>query len=236
MGRFARNRDAGEEQRATTLELFYDLVFVFAITQVSHLLLDDLTWQGAGEALLCPPRRLVGVELHDLGDERARPRLARRPARADRRSCSRRLLMAVAIPEAFGDRGLLFAGSYVAIQVGRHAFLTFAAADARDARAASAPRTSSSGSRRGRVLDRGRRSPTDRRASSLWLVALAIDYVGPLALYWVPACGRLDGEDLGRRDGALRRALPAVHDHRARRVDRDHRGDDGRSSISMRRV
>ena len=29
-------------------------------------------------------------------------------------------LMAVAIPEAFGERALLFAGAYVAIQVGRH--------------------------------------------------------------------------------------------------------------------
>src|SRR5439155_1217712 len=38
------------------------------------------------------------------------------------------LLMAVAIPEAFGSRALLFAGSYVAIQVGRHLFLTFVAA------------------------------------------------------------------------------------------------------------
>ena len=51
MARFQRRRD-GEEQRATPLELFYDLVFVFAITQVSHLLLDHLTWQGAGEVAL----------------------------------------------------------------------------------------------------------------------------------------------------------------------------------------
>ncbi|MGH3079033.1 MAG: low temperature requirement protein A, partial [Gaiellaceae bacterium] len=50
MARFQRNRDAGEEQRATTLELFYDLVFVFAITQVSHILLEDVSWTGAGEA------------------------------------------------------------------------------------------------------------------------------------------------------------------------------------------
>ena len=35
--------------------------------------------------------------------------------------------MAVAIPQAFGDHALLFAGSYVAIQVGRHTFLTFVA-------------------------------------------------------------------------------------------------------------
>ena len=45
-------RDADSEPRTTTLELFYDLVFVFAITQVSHLLLDNLTWRGAGQAAL----------------------------------------------------------------------------------------------------------------------------------------------------------------------------------------
>ena len=39
------------------------------------------------------------------------------------------LLMAIAIPEAFDSEALLFAGSYVAIQVGRHSFLTFAAAE-----------------------------------------------------------------------------------------------------------
>jgi hypothetical protein len=39
------------------------------------------------------------------------------------------LLMAVAIPQAFEAHALLFAGSYVAIQIGRHSFLTFAAAD-----------------------------------------------------------------------------------------------------------
>ena len=52
MNRFQRPDQAGEGQRATALELFYDLVFVFAVTQVSHLLLDDLTWRGAGQALL----------------------------------------------------------------------------------------------------------------------------------------------------------------------------------------
>jgi len=40
------------------------------------------------------------------------------------------LLLAIAIPRAFSSRGLLFAGSYVAIQVGRHLFLTFVAAPA----------------------------------------------------------------------------------------------------------
>src|ERR671910_571435 len=47
-----RRRTDGVSQRASTLELFYDLVFVFAITQVSHLLLEPLTWGGAGQALI----------------------------------------------------------------------------------------------------------------------------------------------------------------------------------------
>ena len=47
-----RRRTDGASQRASTLELFYDLVFVFAITQVSHLLLEHLTWAGAGQALI----------------------------------------------------------------------------------------------------------------------------------------------------------------------------------------
>src|SRR5918992_3101210 len=48
--RFGRRRVEDEEQRATALELFYDLVFVFAITQVSHVLLDNLTWEGVLQA------------------------------------------------------------------------------------------------------------------------------------------------------------------------------------------
>jgi low temperature requirement protein LtrA len=42
MTHFGRPRGA-EEQRATSLELFYDLVFVFAVTQISHHLLEHLT-------------------------------------------------------------------------------------------------------------------------------------------------------------------------------------------------
>ena len=49
-GGMLRTRDGGE-QRATPLELFFDLVYVFAITQLSHLLLDHLTVEGALETL-----------------------------------------------------------------------------------------------------------------------------------------------------------------------------------------
>ena len=71
MNRFQRPEAVGGEQGATALELFYDLVFVFAVTQVSHVLLTDLTWSGAGRGADCSARRLVGVDVHHMGDERA---------------------------------------------------------------------------------------------------------------------------------------------------------------------
>ena len=119
MNRFQRPEAAGGEQRATALELFYDLVFVFAVTQVSHVLLTDLTWSGAGQALIV----LLVVwwawtyttwVTNELDTESTPVRLVLLAI------MFASLLMAVAIPEAFGSRALLFAGAYVAIQVGRH--------------------------------------------------------------------------------------------------------------------
>jgi low temperature requirement protein LtrA len=40
------------DQSATFVELFFDLVFVFGITQVVGLLYHDLTWLGAGRSIL----------------------------------------------------------------------------------------------------------------------------------------------------------------------------------------
>jgi low temperature requirement protein LtrA len=43
---------AEREQRVTPLELFFDLVFVYALTQVTQLMANDLTWVGVGHGLL----------------------------------------------------------------------------------------------------------------------------------------------------------------------------------------
>ncbi len=189
MSRYQRRRDAGEEQRATALELFYDLVFVFAITQVSHLLLDNLTWAGAGESALVllvvwwawnyttwvtnelDPDSM-GVRLMLMGVMLAT------------------LLMAVAIPEAFGDHALLFAGSYVAIQVGRHTFLTFAAADAATIERERAGRILIWFAASGVLWLAGGLADGSWRVA-VWLAALAVDYCAPLALFWVPGRPRL---------------------------------------------
>ena len=131
MSRYLRSREPDEEQHASNLELFYDLVFVLAVTQISHLLLGELTWAGAARSLLV----LLVVwwawnyttwVTNVLDPDAVVVRLLVLAIMFGS------LLMAVAIPDAFGDRALLFAGAYVAIQVGRHAFLTFVVAD-RDA-------------------------------------------------------------------------------------------------------
>jgi low temperature requirement protein LtrA len=182
--RFARARNTGQEQRATTLELFYDLVFVFAITQVSHLVLDDLRWQGVGHAALA----LLVVwwawnyttwVTNELDTDSAVVRLVLIGVMFGS------LLMAVAIPEAFGTHGLLFAGSYVAIQVGRHTFLTFGSAEAGTIERERAGRILAWFVASGVLWIAGGLAHGSTR-TLLWVVALAIDYLAPLVLYWVP--------------------------------------------------
>jgi len=45
-------RDRSGEQRVSVLELYFDLVFVFAVTQLSHGLLTHLIWPGAIQTLI----------------------------------------------------------------------------------------------------------------------------------------------------------------------------------------
>ena len=189
MSRYLRQASSDEEQHASNLELFYDLVFVFAVTQVSHLLLHDLTWHGAGRALLVllvvwwawnyttwvtnqldpdavPVRVLVLAIM--LGS----------------------LVMSIAIPDAFGSRALLFAGAYVAIQVGRHTFLTFVVAD-RGSPERMPPPHILIWFLAAAVFWIAGALASDTLQVALWLIALAIDYSAPLVLYWVPGWPKL---------------------------------------------
>ena len=128
MARFQRQRVEGEQQRATNLELFYDLAFVFAVTQISHLLLADLTWRGAWHAGLV----LLVVwwawnyttwATNELDPESVTVRILLMAITLAS------LLLAVSIPGAFGNRAVLFVGSYLAIQAGRTGFLAFVSAE-----------------------------------------------------------------------------------------------------------
>jgi len=190
MTRYLRTSSPDEEQHASNLELFFDLVFVLAVTQVSHLLLPDLTWHGAGKSLLVllvvwwawnyttwvtnmlDPDAIV-VRLLVLAIMFAS------------------LVMAVAIPQAFGSRALLFAGAYVAIQVGRHAFLTFVVADRDSPQRQPAAHILTWFLASGVFWIVGALASGPARIV-LWLVALGLDYVAPIVLYRVPGRPRLD--------------------------------------------
>jgi low temperature requirement protein LtrA len=183
-------RQPGAEGHAGALELFYDLVFVFAVTQVSHLLLDHLTWEGVGQSALVllvvwwawNYTTWVTNEL-DLDAVPVRLMLIAVMLAS--------LLMAVAIPDAFGDDGLLFAGSYVAIQVGRHLFLAFVVADAGTIERERAVQILVWFVAAG-VFWIGGAAVEGSTRTVLWLVALVIDYNGPAFLYRLPGRPRLD--------------------------------------------
>jgi low temperature requirement protein LtrA len=95
------------------------------------------------------------------------------------------LVMAVAIPHAFGDDALVFVGAYLAIQIGRHTFLTFAAASAGEPERERAGRILTWFVFAGVLWVAGALAGGSTR-TLLWLVALAIDYGAPLVVYWVP--------------------------------------------------
>src|SRR6516165_3011087 len=114
-----RARDGGEH-KTTAFELFFDLVYVFAVTQLSHLVIDGhLSLESIGRAAFLLivvwwawiyttwmvnwfDPRTTGVRVVLSGVALAN------------------LLMSAAIPTAFTRHAALFAGAYVALQVGRN--------------------------------------------------------------------------------------------------------------------
>ena len=74
-----------EKESVTPLELFFDLVFVLALTQCTALMADEPTWEGLAKAMLDPRGAVVVVGRLRVADERRRPRGGRRADRDVRR-------------------------------------------------------------------------------------------------------------------------------------------------------
>src|SRR4029079_10189680 len=111
-----RTRKTGEHAKVTFVELFFDLVFVFAVTQLSHFLLGDLTVPGALRTVLL----LMAVwwvwiftswVTNWIDPQRTRVRLLLLILMLAG------LLLSTSIPRAFEERGLLFACAYTFMQV-----------------------------------------------------------------------------------------------------------------------
>lgn len=185
-----RHGGGHDGSRVGYIELFFDLVFVFAVTQLSHSLIAhpdlttllqtlvlawavwwlwiDTTWVTNWLDPDKTPVRTMLLVLMLLG-----------------------LLMSSAIPEAFEGKALLFAVPYVAIQVGRTVFTVWAMGRHWPENATNFVRITVWLSVSGVFWIAGALVDEHLRPA-LWITAALIDVVGPRALFWVPFMGPTD--------------------------------------------
>jgi low temperature requirement protein LtrA len=182
-----RRRD-GNRQETTPTELFFDLVYVFAATQISHLVIDsELSRASIAQAafiLLVVWWAWIYttwmVNWFDPGSTRVRLILACVTLAS--------LLMSAAIPTAFAGGAGLFAGAYVVMQVGRNvAAMVLLERDHHLRRVFERLVAWSCASAvlwiLGAVVGEGARP-------WVWGAALAVDLLAPLAGYFTPGLGR----------------------------------------------
>jgi low temperature requirement protein LtrA len=170
-------RDA--EHQVTPLELFFDLVFVFAITQVTILLADDPTWGGVFRGMLVLAALWWAWTVYawltsTMDVDEGGVRLAMLGA------MGAMFGVALAVPGAFGDDAVLFGVAYFLVRLLHVVLSAIVGRDDPDRRSA--------------LL---RFAPTALLGASLlvlagflegrerigvWLVALAIDYLGPVVI------------------------------------------------------
>jgi low temperature requirement protein LtrA len=171
----------------TTVEVFFDLVYVFAVTQLSHLILDDPSVRGIAQAaflLLVVWWAWINTIWMANWFDPDSPSI--RAVLTTGMLAS--LLMAAALPEALGERGWLFAAGYVTLQVGRNAAAVLhlpRGGRLRDVFERLAAWSVASGA----LWLAGAALAEDSRLL-LWVPALAMELAAPAAGYWVPGRGR----------------------------------------------
>jgi low temperature requirement protein LtrA len=190
--RHLRPRTTGARQPTTAIELFFDLVYVFAVTQLADLILGDLTLGGLATAtflLLVVWWAWIYTTWMANWFDPASPHV--RAVLTAVMLCS--LLLAAALPGALTDHGMLFAGSYVALQVGRNIAAASLLARGHPLREIFGRLVVWSAVSGALWLLGGALEPDDRLP--LWGAALAVDLVAPLAGYWLPGRGRAATSD-----------------------------------------
>ena len=186
--------------RVSFVELFFDLVFVFAVTQLSHRLMEHFTPHGAAETLLLmlavwwvwmftawatnwldPEKRPVCYLMLTL--------------------MLGGLILSSSIPKAFEERGLAFAVGYTGIQLVRTLFFLWA------------------------VRGHERLTQNFQRIFSwlafaavfwiagafahgterlvLWTIAFGIEFISPAVYFWVPGLGRSKSEEWNVEGGHM---------------------------------
>jgi low temperature requirement protein LtrA len=182
-----------QHSRVTYAELLFDLVFVFAVTQVSHMLLGRFTALGAVQTTLLflavwwvwvyttwvtnwlnpelTPVRILLFFLMLAG-----------------------LVLSTSIPHAFETRGLWFASAYATMQVGRTLFWLVSTPPSRISARQNVTRILVWLCASAVFWLLGGFAEGEARLW-LWVVALAIEYVSPVVRFWIPVYGASAIED-----------------------------------------
>jgi low temperature requirement protein LtrA len=183
-----RAKGSKNESKVSFVELFFDLVFVFSISQLAHALAEHFTPMGALEAIMLifavwwvwvftawvtnwldPDRMPVRIMLFTL--------------------MFAGLILSAAIPEAFGEKAIYFAGAYVFMQVGRSLFTVYALKNASAANHRNFLRITSWLVLSGIFWISGALMEGEMRII-FWLIALVIEYSAPALGFRVPGLGK----------------------------------------------
>jgi low temperature requirement protein LtrA len=111
----AEEPEEASEKRVAPLELFFDLVFVFALTQITYLMSENPTWEGLGQGMLVLTALWWAWGAYAwltnyIDTEQDAERLLMLGAMAAM------LVAALATPHVFGDDALIFGVAYAAVR------------------------------------------------------------------------------------------------------------------------
>ena len=188
-----RARTGHEHAPVVSIELFFDLVFVFAVTQLSHSLLEHLSFSGAIQTLML----FLAVwwlwiftawATNWLDPEKIPVRLLLLALMLGS------LLLSASIPEAFGHRGWMFGCAFAAMQIGRSLFVVAALRGHRPANHRNFVRITTWLAVSGIFWVLGAFADGEERIAS-WAIALVIEYVAAWVSFWVPGLGRSNTTD-----------------------------------------
>lgn len=188
-----RDRSEGAHAKVTFVELFFDLVFVFTIIQLSHHLSHHFDIKTIVETfLLMLAIWIVWIyttwSLNWLDPDTVHVRIMLYVVMLAG------LILSTAIPDAFGDKGIFFGLAFAFIQVGRTLFITWATKE---------------------------RAPNNHRVFVLisiwlaisglfwiigglvhpelrltfWAIAVGIEFFSPMYGFWVPKLGKTGPRD-----------------------------------------
>jgi low temperature requirement protein LtrA len=187
-----------DEGRVTALELFFDLVFVLALTQCTALMADEPSWAGLAKGVA-----VLGVMwwcwvgytwlCSAVDPEEGVVRIVMFTAMAGL------LLAALAIPDAFGDEALLFAIAYGIVRAMQVALMLVAGRDDPALRHSAAGLMISTAIGVGLLLAAAFADGTLQ--GGLWALALLLDVGGPLVID--PGGWRMQPEHFAERHGLI---------------------------------